>query len=180
MASLVRHGRNLTASQSLGPTHERMKECPTDVGIRFLGAVANYSPGGAVVGLLHKAKEKALELAEGELANAGVAKVREILSLFNEALPLLEEAGCTPSGVDVDVGLPPKVVANFATAEVSEEKIARITGEHPEKKFACAILKALAKGARLQKLVEVGRLHASTLAVELGLAPCLKMSFVRT
>jgi hypothetical protein len=68
------------------------------------------------VGLLQKAREEALKLTEGELANAGVAKVREILSLFNEALPLLEETGCAPSGVDVDVGLPPKVVANFAIA----------------------------------------------------------------
>ena len=131
------------------------------------------------MGLLHKAKEKALEFTEGELANAGVAKMREVLSLFNEALPLLEEAGCTPSGVDVDVGLPPKVVANFVTNEVSEEAIARITAENPEKKLACAILKALAKGARLQKGVEVGRLRASTLAVEIGLAPCLKLGFVR-
>ena len=131
------------------------------------------------MGLLNKAKEKALEFTEGELANAGVAKVREILSLFNEALPLLEEAGCTPSGVDVDVGLPPKVVANFATNEVSEEAIARITAENPERKLACAILKALAKGARLQRGVEIGRLRASTLAVEIGLAPCLKLSFVR-
>jgi hypothetical protein len=131
------------------------------------------------VGLLQKAKEKALELTEGELANAGVAKVREVLARFNEALPLLEEAGCTPSGVDVDVGLPPKVVANFATSEVSEEAIARITADNPEKTLACAILKALARGARLQKVVEVGRLRASTLAIEIGLAPCLKLSFVR-
>jgi hypothetical protein len=88
-------------------------------------------------------------------------------------------AGCTPSGVDVDVGLPPKVVANFATSEVSEEAIARITAQNPDKTLACAILNALAKGARLQKIVEVGRLRASTLAVEIGLTPVLKLSFVR-
>lgn len=129
--------------------------------------------------VLSKAKEKALELTEGELANAGVAKAREVLARFNEALPLLEEAGCTPSAVDVDVGLPPKVVATFATSEVSEEAIARITADNPDRTLACAILKALAKGARLQKGVEVGRLRASTLAIEIGLAPCLKLSFVR-
>ena len=131
------------------------------------------------MGLLQKAKEKALELADGsDLAHAGVEKVRELLSLLNAAMPLLEEAGCRPSGVDVDVGLPPKVVANFAASEVSEEAIARITADNPEKSLACAILKALAKGARLQKVLEVGRLRASTLAVEIGLAPCLKLSFV--
>ena len=131
------------------------------------------------MGLLHKAKEKALEYADtGALANAGVEKMREVLSLFNAALPLLEEAGCRPSEVEVEVGLPPKVVANFETSDVSEEAIARITGDNPEKKLACAILKALAKGARLQKVLEVGRLRASTMAIEIGLAPCLKLSFV--
>ena len=131
------------------------------------------------MGLLHKAKEKALELTEGELANVGAAKVRELISRFNEALPLLEEAGCTPSEVEVEVGLPPKVVANFVTSEVSEEAIARITADNPDRTLACAILKALAKGARLQKAVEVGRLRASTLAVEIGLSPVLKLVFVR-
>jgi hypothetical protein len=131
------------------------------------------------VGLLQKAKEAALEFADsGEWAHMGVAKVRELFALLNAALPLLEEAGCTPSGVDVDVGLPPKVVANFATSDVSEEAIARITADNPDKTLACAILKALAKGARLQKVLEVGQLRASTLAVEIGLAPCLKLSFV--
>ncbi len=132
------------------------------------------------MGLLQKAKDKAFELADGsELANAGVTKVREMLGLLNAAMPLLEEAGCTPSEVEVEVGLPPKVVAIFATSEVSEEAIARITAANPDKTLACAILKALAKGARLQKGAEVGQLRASTLAVEIGLAPCLKMTFVR-
>jgi len=131
------------------------------------------------VGLLHKAKEKALEFTESELANVGVAKLRELLARFNEALPLLEEAGCTPSEVEVEVGLPPKVVANFATSEVSQEAIARITADNPDRTLACAILQALAKGARLQKAIEIGRLRASTLAVEIGLAPGLKLTFVR-
>lgn len=131
------------------------------------------------MGLLHKAREKALEFTEGELANAGVAKVRELLSRFNDALPLLEEAGCTPSEVEVEVGLPPKVVAYFVTSEVSEEAIARITAANPERTLACAILKALAKGARLQRGVEIGRLRSSTLAVEIGLSPVLKLTYVR-
>ena len=132
------------------------------------------------MGLLQKAKDKALAFTEGELADAGVAKVHEMLGLFNAALPLLEEAGCRPSGVEVEITLPPKVVAYFATADVSEVAIARITAEHPDKTLACAILKALATGARLQRAMNVGRLPASTLAVEIGLPPCLKLSFGST
>lgn len=133
------------------------------------------------MGLLTRAKEMATELKDeqgGALADAAIGKVRELLALLNAALPLLKEAGCAPSGVDVDVGLPPKVVANFAACEVSQEAVARITAENPEKKLACAILKALAQGARLQKSLEVGRLRASTMGVEIALVPCLKLSFV--
>ena len=132
------------------------------------------------MGLLQKAKDKAMELADGggDLADVAVAKAQEVLGLFNAALPLLEEAGCRPCEVEVEVGLPPKLVATFASGEVSEETIARITAAHPDKKLACTILKMLAKGARLQKRLEVGRLHASTLAVELSLPPCLKLTFV--
>ena len=132
------------------------------------------------MGLLQRAKEKALEVTGGELAEAGVAKVREMVARFNEALPLLEKAGCRPSGLEVEITLPPKVVAYFLTSDVSEEAIARITAEHPEKALACAILKALAHGARLHRAIEVGRLPASTLAVEIGLPPCLKLSFGST
>jgi hypothetical protein len=119
-------------------------------------------PGRFAVGLLDKTKEKAIEFTQaqgGALADVGIAKVREVLGLFNEALPLLKQAGCSPSGVDVDVGLPPKVVANFVTNDVSEEAIARITAENSDKKLACAILKALQQGARLQRAIEIGRMR---------------------
>ena len=132
------------------------------------------------MGLLQKAKEKALEFTEGELATAGVAKVHEMLGMFNAALPLLEEAGCRPCGAEVEITLPPKLVAYFATSDVSEEAIARITAAHPDKTLACAILKTLAHGARLQRAMNVSRLPASTLAVEIGLPPCLKLSFGNT
>jgi hypothetical protein len=98
------------------------------------------------MGFLGKTKEKAIEFKNGQggmLTDAGIAKAREALALLNDAMPLLKEAGCSPSAVEVEIGLPPKVVATFATSEVSEETIARITAENPDKKVACAMLKAL-------------------------------------
>jgi predicted amidohydrolase len=132
------------------------------------------------VGLLNKAKEKAIEFTQaqgGALADMGMAKAREALGLLNEALPLLKEAGCSPSEVEVEVTLPPKVVAKFATSDVSEEAIARITAENPHRTLACAILKTLQQGARLQKAIAIGRMRASTLDVEISLVPCLKLTY---
>ena len=132
------------------------------------------------MGVLHKARQRAMELKEtkgNELAEASMAKVREVLAAFNAGLPLLKEAGCRPTGVEVELGLPPKIVANFATSDVSEEAVARITADNPDKTLACSILKALVQGARLQRSLEVGRLRASSLAVEISLPPCLKLGF---
>ena len=132
------------------------------------------------MGLLDKAKDKALHFKDetsGALADVAVAKLHEALARFNAALPLLREAGCAPTSVDVDVGLPPKILASFATKDVVDETIARITAENPDKPLACAILKALVQGAHLQRGMQVGRLQASTLSIEIGLVPVLKLGF---
>jgi hypothetical protein len=134
------------------------------------------------MGLLDKAKAKALELKEatgGALNDAAMSKVHEVIDAFNAGLPLLREAGCTPTRVDVVVGLPPKILSHFDPNDVSQEAIARITAENPDKVLACAILKALAHGARLQKALPVGQLRASALAVEIGLALGLELRFER-
>jgi hypothetical protein len=108
-----------------------------------------------------------------------MSKVHDIVAAFNAGLPLLKEAGCTPTRVHIDVSLPPKIMAHFDPNHVSQEAIARITAENPEKVLARAILKALAQGARLQKALPVGHLRASALAVEVGLTPGLKLIFDR-
>jgi hypothetical protein len=132
------------------------------------------------MGLLDKVKEKAVELKEatgGALSDAAMSKVHDVVAAFNAGLPLLREAGCAPTRVDVVVGLPPKIVSHFDPNDVSQETIARITAENPDKVLACGILKALASGARLQKALPVGQLRASTLAVEIGLALGLELRF---
>jgi hypothetical protein len=86
------------------------------------------------MGLLDKAKEKAVELKEamgGAVSGAAMSKVHDIVDAFNAGLPLLKEAGCTPIRVDIVVGLPPKILAHFDPNEVSQEAIARITAEKP-------------------------------------------------
>jgi hypothetical protein len=132
------------------------------------------------MGLLDKAKEKALELKGATFAavsDPDTSKLHEVIAAFNAGLPLLKDAGCTPTRVEVDLALSPKIISFFNSNDVSQEKIARITAENPDKTLACVILNALAHGARLQKALQVGHLRASTLAVEIGLAPGLKLFF---
>src|SRR6516165_1425899 len=77
------------------------------------------------MGLLDKAKEKALELKGATfaaLSDADTSKVHEVIAAFNAGLPLLKEAGCSPTRADVDLGLSPKITAHFNSNDVSQEK----------------------------------------------------------
>lgn len=58
------------------------------------------------------------------LKDASVAKVHETLDELNAPLPIVREAGYTLSRVEIQISIPPKIVAQFsATDDVSETKV---------------------------------------------------------
>src|SRR4029453_14985772 len=76
-----------------------------------------------------KASEAKVEVTAkaSELLDAGAAKLAELLAAFNAALPVIREAGYTLAGVDVDVGLPPKVTASFsASDDATDERVEQL------------------------------------------------------
>src|SRR4051812_41067254 len=57
-------------------------------------------------------KDQAAERASDAM-DAGIEKLGGLLDDFNIALPVLREAGFSLKEVEVELGLPPKVIANF-------------------------------------------------------------------
>src|SRR6188768_253664 len=71
-----------------------------------------------------------------ELKDAGLAQLVAVTEEFNASLPVFQEAGYTLCGVDIGVGLPPTLTAEFVvSAEVSPEAIEQLLVEHAEKKL---------------------------------------------
>jgi hypothetical protein len=114
----------------------------------------------------------------GELKDAGLRKVVEMLDDFNAALPIVREAGYTLSSVDVGIGLPPKVSASFvASAEVSPENVERVLAEHADKKFTMLLVRALYQAWLVQRKIAVAGLKPKGLSVEIGLIPVVTVKF---
>jgi hypothetical protein len=113
-----------------------------------------------------------------ELKEAGLSRVSESVEEFNGALPAVREAGYTLDGVDIQIGVPPRIVAKFATAtEISDEKAEALLAEHADRKFTVLLLKALFQATRLQSRVKIAGLKPMGVAIEIGLAPHVTVKF---
>ena len=117
--------------------------------------------------------------AVASVAAAGLDRAQSTLADLNATLPMLKAAGYTLSGVDVEIGLSPKVQATFTTegAPLTEERVDEIVRANEDKKLAVVLLKALAAASRMQARVTVGALKPVGLAVQIGLSPAVVIKF---
>lgn len=149
---------------------------------------APESFGSKLFAQARKAKEqataKAGELKEQaaaratELKEAGASRVNESIEELNGALPAVREAGYTLAGMEIQIGVPPKIVAKFNTAtEISDEKAEALLAEHADHKLTALLLKALLQATRLQSKVKIAGLKPMGVDVEIGLAPHVTVKF---
>jgi len=143
----------------------------------------------SVTGLATKASETAgaaagelrdqVAVKAAELKAAGLEKLTELLNDFNAALPVLREAGYTLNGVEVGVGLPPEVKAEFVvSAEVEPANIERVLAEHADKKFTVLLMKAMHQAWQIQARIKLaGGLKPLGLSVDLGIVPRVTIKF---
>lgn len=116
----------------------------------------------------------------GEIKDAGFAKLLETLDDFNASLPVLREAGYSLASVDIQIGLPPKIVAGFSvSAAVTDERVEALLQEHAEKKFTVLLMKSLYQAWRVQTKIKIVGLQPKGLQVEIGLTPTVTVMFAK-
>jgi len=122
-------------------------------------------------------KESAATMGS-DFMEAAASKVKDTLHDFNEALPIVREAGYVLDGVSVELGIPPKIYANFATTHhLAEDKVKEILETHADNKLAVGLVKSLFHAQRLQSNIKFAGLAARGITVELGLIPTLVIKF---
>lgn len=137
------------------------------------------SLGEQTSGIASDLRERAGALSTG-LADAALERAKVALSEFNATLPVLKRAGYTVNEVSVELGLPPKVVAVFALAEVvSDEKVEELLQEFADAKVATMLVRALVRAHKLQAAIAIGGLHPKGIALEMGLTPAAVIKFGR-
>jgi len=137
------------------------------------------SLGEQTTGIANDLRERAATVSAG-LADAALERAKVALGDFNAALPVLKRAGYTVSEVSVELGLPPKIVAVFALAElVPDEKIEQMLEEYAEAKLATILVRALVRAHKLQVAIAIGGLHPKGIALEIGLTPSVVIKLGR-
>jgi hypothetical protein len=122
-------------------------------------------------------RERAGTLSAG-VADATIERAKAALADFSAALPILKLAGYTVSEVAVELGIPPKIVANFVHAEaVPDEQVEEMLKRHEDAPLASVLVRALMGARKLQDAVKVGGLRPKGLALNIGLSPSVVVKF---
>jgi hypothetical protein len=113
------------------------------------------------------------------MSEIGLAKMTESLNDFNAALPALREAGYILERVDVDLGVPPKIVANFSGGDTApDERSEELLEGHAERSLTVLLLKSVKQATRLQSKINIKGMKPRGLSVEIGLTPKIVVRFV--
>jgi len=159
------------AKEATSSASAKAAEVKRDVAAKA-GEIKDQASAKAVA-LKDSAAAKGNDLMEG-----AIAKVKETVRDFNGALPIVRKAGYTLSEVAVELGIPPKVVANFDTTHhLSEVALQEILEANAENRLAVALIKSLHHAQRLQSGIKFVGLAARGISVELGLIPTLVIKF---
>lgn len=103
--------------------------------------------------------------------------VSEIIRNLNEALPCLAKAGYRMDGLDIEVGVPPKIIPHFAVDEVPAEAIEISMVELEGNSVGYALLKSLLQAKGLQQKIEIEGMSFSRIEIEVGLIPAVRLSY---
>jgi hypothetical protein len=127
-----------------------------------------------------KAADVKEQVAEqtADAREAGLEKMGGLLDDFNAALPVLNKAGFTVKGVNIELGVPPKLVAEFhCAASITEEEVDILTQENADHKFTVLLLRSLLQAWKLHSKFHIAGMKVNELAIEIGLLPVVTLKF---
>ena len=129
--------------------------------------------------LIGVAKQTAADVKDkiGDPSRTVNDAVSELISNLNEALPCLAKAGYRMDGLDIEVGVPPKIIPHFAVDEVPAEAIEISMVELEGNTVGYALLKSLLQAKGLQQKIEIEGMNFTRIEIEVGLIPAVRLSY---
>ncbi len=96
---------------------------------------------------------------------------------FNAALPHLKQAGYTLTELELELGIPPKLIPHFYHDPAVRLDLKHALTALEGNSIGTALMYALAKAGDLQQELEVSDMQFSHIEVELGPVPSLKLQY---
>ena len=129
--------------------------------------------------LIDKAKQTAADVKDkvgdpsGKVGDAILAVVKDL----NDALPHLSKAGYTMDELEIEVGIPPKLIPHFSVDETLAENTEQSLTDLEGNTVGYALFKALLKAADLQQKIVINDMSFARIEIELGLIPAVRLSY---
>lgn len=128
---------------------------------------------------IDKAKRAAAGVKEkvGDHSDKVGESILTVVGDLNDALPHLANAGYTMNELEIEVGLPPKIIPHFTVSDTlignREQSLTYLEGNA----VGSALFKALLRATELQQNIVINGMDFSRIEIELGLLPAVRLSY---
>ena len=103
--------------------------------------------------------------------------ILEVVGNLNDALPHLAKAGYTMGELEIEIGVPPKLIPHFTVDETLAEHTEQSLNDLKGNTIGYALFKALLKAADLQQKIVIDGMSFQGVEIELGLVPALRLCY---
>lgn len=114
-----------------------------------------------------------------QIGSAGSAKLQELVTAFQQALPALASAGYEITEFEIELGVTPKLIPHFRHAARSAEDVEAAREALKDNKLGQIILGALLKAGDVHKQIKVNGFCFSHIEIEMGLIPSVRLQYKR-
>ena len=117
--------------------------------------------------------DKTLNLGQ----EAALDKILSLIDEFNNALPYLSAAGYTLDQLEVELGLPPKLIPHFAYAQDSEVDSETALENLKNNRIGYNLLKILIMAGDYQSKFKFSQMSFCHLEIELSVIPTVRLRY---
>ena len=129
--------------------------------------------------IVSKAKQTAEDIKErAEVVSDKVTEsVNKVLNELDSAKPSLSKAGYELEEVEIEIGVPPKLIPRFSICQSDEDSGIQAREELENNRFGKSLLKGLNLARSLESKLYIREMEFSHIEIEIGVVPTVKLRY---
>ena len=104
-------------------------------------------------------------------------KIFGLIEDFNQSLPILSKAGYELEELELELGIPPKLIPHFKYEETQESDAKLALNELQGNGLGTNLMKALLKAGQFQRKIKLKDMQFSHVEIELSVIPAVRLSY---
>ena len=104
-------------------------------------------------------------------------KIFALIEDFNRSLPVLSKAGYELEELELELGIPPKLIPHFKYDEGEDSNVESLLNELQGNGLGTNLMKALLKAGQFQRKIKFKEMRFSHVEIELSVIPSVRLSY---